>query len=283
MAAVAEIRPSPIAGIWYSTDEKALAAQIDAYLADAAVDDLEGEVVAVIAPHAGYVYSGRTAGHAFRTVLGRSVDLVAVVSPFHGYHPADVLTTRHRAYGTPLGAIPVDRQALQQLEAVLQQQAGELQLASLANDGEHSLEIELPFLQRALTGGFKLLPVMVRSLSPDVLLTLGHALAEVAKTRKTLLVASTDLSHFYPENIANVLDREMLNRMEAFSPEGVLDAEQRGQGFACGAGAVAAVLWAARFLGASQVKVLHHSTSGDETGDRRSVVGYGAAVVIKHK
>lgn len=282
MATVAEIRPSPIAGIWYSTDEKALAAQIDTYLADATVGDLEGEVIAVIAPHAGYIYSGRTAGYAFRAVQGNSFDLVAVVSPLHGYHSADVLTTRHRAYGTPLGVIPVDRQALQQLEAVLQQQGGRLQLASLANDGEHSLEIELPFLQRALTGSFNLLPLMVRSLSPDVLLTLGHALAEVAKTRKTLLVASTDLSHFYPENIANALDREMLQQMEAFSPEGVLDAEQRGKGFACGAGAVAAILWAAKFLGASQVRILHHSTSGDETGDLRSVVGYGAAAVIKH-
>jgi AmmeMemoRadiSam system protein B len=172
-------------------------------------------------------------------------------------------------------------EAVRRLAAVLES-AGGLELATLANDGEHSLEIELPFLQRALSGNYQLLPVMVRSFSSEALLHLGRALADVAATKKTLLVASTDLSHFYPENTANALDREMLAQIEAFSPEGVLDAEQRGKGFACGAGAVAAVLWAAKFLGATSVQVLHHSTSAEETGDRRSVVGYGAAVVIKH-
>ncbi|MCD4671203.1 MAG: AmmeMemoRadiSam system protein B [Anaerolineaceae bacterium] len=277
---VAEIRPSPIAGIWYSADAKILAAQIDGFLADAAVEELDGELVAVIVPHAGYRYSGRTAGYAFHSMMGLSPELVVVVSPLHGYHPADVLTTRHRAYGTPLGTIKVGQDALRGLKAAYKNANGE-DLATLANDDEHSLEIELPFLQRALAGDFQLLPVMVRSVSPAVLLELGRSLASVAKGKKTLLVASTDLSHFYPEKIANELDREMLAQIEAFSPDGVLDAERRGTGFACGAGAVAAVLWAAKFLGANKVKVLHYSTSADETGDRRSVVGYGAAVVLK--
>lgn len=277
---VAEIRPSSIAGIWYSADAKTLAAQIDGFLADAAAEELDGELVAVIAPHAGYRYSGRTAGHAFHSMMGLSPELVVVVSPLHGYHPADVLTTRHKAYGTPLGTIKVDQDALRGLKAAYKNANGE-ELAMLANDDEHSLEIELPFLQRALAGDFQLLPVMVRSVSPEVLLELGRSLASVAKGKKTLLVASTDLSHFYPEKIANELDREMLAQIEAFSPDGVLDAERRGTGFACGAGAVAAVLWAAKFLGANKVKVLHYSTSADETGDRRSVVGYGAAVVLK--
>jgi len=281
MAAVAKIRPSPIAGIWYPADAKKLAGQIDRFLLEAATaDELEGEPVAVIAPHAGYRYSGATAGHAFHSVVGRSFDLVVVVSPLHGYHSAEVLTTSHKAYGTPLGTIEVDQDALRGLMSSYKQTTG-LDLTALANDGEHSLEIELPFLQRAVNGDFKLLPVMVRSVSPHVLLGLGRSLAAVAKGRKTLLVASTDLSHFYPEKTANALDRVMLGQIEAFSPDGVLDAEQRGTGFACGAGAVAAVLWTSRFLGADKVKLLHYSTSAEETGDRRSVVGYGAAVVLK--
>lgn len=280
MGSLSEVRPSPIAGIWYSADPDTLASQIDGYLADAVVDDLEGEVVALIAPHAGFRYSGRTAGHAFRCVMGASPQLVAVVSPLHGYHPAEILTSGHRAYATPLGTIPVDQAAQQTLQASLAN-AGLEMPAHITNDGEHSLEIELPFLQRALAPGFDLLPVMVRSLSADVLLELGRALAAVAKQKDTLLVASTDLSHFYPEKTAKALDGEMLKRIEDFSPDGVLDAEKRGIGFACGAGAVSAVLWAARFLGADTVKLLHHSTSADETGDRRSVVGYGAAAVLK--
>ena len=281
MAAVEKVRPSPIAGIWYSADAKKLAGQIDRFLLEAATaDELEGEPVAVIAPHAGYRYSGRTAGHAFHSVMGRSFDLVVVVSPLHGYHSAEVLTTGHKAYATPLGMIEVDQNALQGLMSSYEEATG-LNLTPLTNDGEHSLEIELPFLQRAVNGDFKLLPVMVRSISPHVLLGLGRSLAAVAKDRKTLLVASTDLSHFYPEKTAIALDRVMMGQIEAFSPDGVLDAEQRGTGFACGAGAVAAVLWASKFLGADKVKELHHSTSAEETGDRRSVVGYGAAVVFK--
>ena len=174
----------------------------------------------------------------------------------------------------------MDRTALQTLQDSLTD-AGAALPASITRDGEHSLEIELPFLQRALASDFKLLPVMVRSFSADVLLELGRALAVVARQQPTLLVASTDLSHFYPEKTAKALDGEMLSHIEDFSPDGVLGAEQRGTGFACGAGAVAAVLWAARFLGADRVKLLHYSTSADETGDRHSVVGYGAAAVLK--
>lgn len=281
MTATAKTRPSPIAGIWYPADATALAEQIDGFLLGAASEEqLEGEPVAVIAPHAGYRYSGRTAGYAFHSVMGHCYDLVVVVSPMHGYHPAEVLTTSHQAYATPLGTIEVEQGALQAMMSSYEESTG-LVVVPLANDGEHSLEIELPFLQRALSGPFKLLPLMVRSLSPHVLMGLGRSLAVVAKDRKTLLVASTDLSHFYPENTAAALDRVMMGHFEAFSPEGVLDAEQRGTGFACGAGAVAAVLWASGFLGANKVKLLHYSNSAEETGDRRSVVGYGAAVVLK--
>jgi AmmeMemoRadiSam system protein B len=282
MTAVAKVRPSPIAGLWYSANPEALASQIDAFLLEAAGDmqKISGEPVGVIAPHAGYRYSGRTAGYAFNSVMGKSYDLVVVVSPLHGYHPAEVVTTAHRSYATPLGEIEVDEGALQILERTYTDATG-LELAKLPNDGEHSLEIELPFLQRAVKGKFSLLPVMVRSFSPHVLLSLGQNLAEVVRTRRALLVASTDLSHFFPEKTAKSLDAVMLGQMEAFSPDGVLEAERLGTGFACGAGAVAAVLWASRFLGADKVELLHYSTSAEETGDRQSVVGYGAAVVLK--
>ncbi len=163
MTAAAKIRPSPIAGIWYPADAAKLAGQIDGFLLGAAeAEKLEGEPVAVIAPHAGYRYSGRTAGYAFHSVMGRSYDLVVVVSPLHGYHPAEVVTTSHRAYATPLGTIEVDQDALQVLMSSYEEATG-LDIDALANDGEHSLEIELPFLQRALTATFKLLPLMVRS------------------------------------------------------------------------------------------------------------------------
>jgi AmmeMemoRadiSam system protein B len=122
---------------------------------------------------------------------------------------------------------------------------------------------------------------MVRSQSMKVSEQLGLALAGCLRGKKALLVASTDLSHFYSQKEAVALDTEMLHRIEAFSPEQVFNAEQEAQGYACGLGALTAVLWAAKALGGLSVKVLRQATSGDVTGDYSSVVGYGAAVVLK--
>jgi len=154
-------------------------------------------------------------------------------------------------------------------------------LSPVARDPEHSLEIELPFLQRALKSEWKLLPVMVRALDPHISRGLGRALAQVLRNKNFALVASTDLSHFYNQNTALKYDHFMLDQIEAFDPDAVFDAERSGKGFACGLGAVTAVLWACHELGASKVKVLRHATSGDVTGDYSSVVGYGAAAILK--
>ena len=284
MAKIPDLRPSQIAGLWYEGDPQALTRQVDAFLSHARLPELKGEVVALIAPHAGHIYSGRTAGYAFRAVMGRSYNRVAVISPLHrGLYSDPLLTTAHQAYQTPLGAVPVDRPALDALETALQQQSG-LGLKAVSFDEEHSVEIELPFLQRALAGEFKLLPVMIHSQDPKVSAALGRALAQVIHSqpdKSTLLVASTDLSHFFTEEEAARLDNEMLRQIAAFSPEGVFEAEFSGKGSACGVAAVAAVLTAAKLLGGTRVEVLHHSTSGDVTGDHIQVVGYGAAVVLK--
>jgi AmmeMemoRadiSam system protein B len=271
-----DVRPSPIAGSWYEGNEKALARRVDDYLNNAQLPALDGEVVGVIAPHAGHVYSGAVAGCAFAALQGLQPDLVAVISPFHDFSNYALLTTAHDAYGTPLGNIEVDKAALAELSSHL-----DIPITPVFADREHSLEIELPFLQRALVGDFNLLPIMIRAQEVDVAKKLGLALATVLKDRNTLLVASTDLSHFYDQATANRLDAEMLRRFESFDPESIFEAEHTGKAFACGHAAVAAVLWSARELGADRVQVLRHSTSGDVTGDTSSVVGYGAAVVLK--
>ena len=206
---IADIRPSPIAGTWYSADPTRLARQVDAYLQAAVLPSLEGEVIGLISPHAGHRYSGRTAGYAFRAVQGQHFDLVAVISPLHGYFPGALLTTGHKAYSTPLGQVGVDPAAVSVLDEALQQ-VSNVKLDRIVNDSEHSLEILLPFLQRALEGKFQLLPVMVRSQSKAAARALGEALGRVLAGKRALLVASTDLSHFYPLEIAGQLDTAML-------------------------------------------------------------------------
>jgi hypothetical protein len=280
MNANLDVRPSPIAGQWYPGDPKRLSTSVDRYIQAAELPELDGEVVAIVTPHAGHIYSGPVAGYAFATLRGMKPDLVAVISPMHYPYNEPLLTTAHQAYSTPLGTIPVDATAVQNLDDLLDQTLG-YRLARVKRDREHSLEIELPFLQCVLDAPFQLLPVMVREQSHRATRLLGLCLAKTLAGRNALLVASTDLSHFYPLELANQLDAEMLRCIESFDPDAVIQAEEEGRGFACGRGALAAVLWAAKELGANTVKILKHATSGDITGDNSQVVGYGAAVVLR--
>lgn len=280
MQSTPDLRPSPIAGTWYEGKPEILKQSIDNYLDRANLPELPGEVIAVIAPHAGHRYSGAVAGYAFAALRGKRPDLVAVISPMHQPYGEPLITSSHEAYATPLGPVLIDESAINELNAILNMDLG-FGLSAVPRDSEHSLEIELPFLQRALAAEFKLLPVMVRAQDPRLSKGLGKALASVLRTKNYALVASTDLSHFYDQETALKLDREMLHRIESFSPEAVFEAERSGAGFACGHAAVAAVLWAAKGLGADTVKLLHYATSGDVTGDYSAVVGYGAAAILK--
>lgn len=271
-----DLRPSPIAGTWYEANPKTLAANIDSYLNKAQSPKVDGKIVAIIVPHAGHRYSGQVAGYAFAALQGLMPDLVVILSPYHSHAPFPLITTKHEAYSTPLGNIEVDQSAFTELQSNL-----DIPITPIANDKEHSLEIELPFLQRVLKNEFKLLPIMLHAQEPIVAKKLGHALAQTLQHKNALIVASTDLSHFYDQQTAKALDSEMLKRFESFNPESIFEAERTGKGFACGHAAVASMLWAARELGADEVQILKYATSGDITGDQSSVVGYGAGVVIR--
>lgn len=272
---MSNVRPSAIAGSWYPGKPDQLAKSVDAFLKDAAAPEVPGTLVGVVAPHAGHRYSGAVAAHAFKAMQGMEVDTIAVISPMHYSYDAPLLTTGHDAYETPLGEIPVDQEAMKEIRNGL-----DVPIKPIYDDPEHSLEIELPFLQRVFKA-FKLIPIMIRNDSASVCLALAKAIASALPGRRHLLVASSDLSHFYPQPVAKKYDTYMLAQVEAFDPLGVLQAEEEEKGFACGKGAIATVLAAAKQMGATGAKVVKHATSGDVTGDYSSVVGYGAAVIYK--
>jgi AmmeMemoRadiSam system protein B len=277
-----DVRPSPIAGHWYEGDPETLAHTVDEYLADAQLPKLDGDVMGVIAPHAGHRYSGPVAGYAFSALRGLRPDLVVLVGPMHHPHDEPLITSAHNAYSTPLGNVRVDRNAIDDLDVVLKTEVG-FGITPVSNDAEHSLEIELPFLQRIFQHDWSLLPIMVRSLDARISEVLGKALATVMRDKNVVFVASTDLSHFFKQETALTYDRAMLSEIEAFNPDGAFDLDRTRKGFACGLGAFTAVLWACRKLGADKVKVLRHATSANVTGDYSSVVGYGAAAILKSK
>ncbi|GIW02172.1 AmmeMemoRadiSam system protein B [Roseiflexus sp.] len=272
-----DIRPSPIAGSWYPSNPARLRRAIEQYLAQATPPGLSGRVWGLLAPHAGLRYSGPVAAWAFACIRGSTPDIIVIVSPWHRGGDTPLITTGHAAYETPLGVVEVDADAIVQLDAALCAHAG-YGLARRRYDDEHAIEIELPFLQCVL-GSFRLLPVMMADQRTTTAAALGAALAETVRGRDVLLIASSDLSHYEPASVAHRLDAELLRRVAAFDPDAVIAAESEGAGYACGSGAIAAVLWACRDFGADQVTIVRYGTSGDVEPDAPWVVGYGAAAI----
>ncbi len=273
-------RPSPIAGRWYPADPEALARSVDGYLEAASLPPLAGEVIGVIAPHAGLRYSGPVAGHAFAALRNRDPELVVLLGPFHYPAPHPLLTPDHDGYLTPLGGVPIDSRAVRALDDFLQIELG-LGLHRLPQDPEHSLEMELPFLQRSLTHEVPIVPLMLADQSEMVCRALARGLVRILRGRDCVLVASTDLSHYLPHEITLRHDQILIEKISAFDPVGVLQARAEGVPLACGPGAVATMLWTAKEHGAEQVQILHYATSGGATGDLQSVVGYCAAAIIR--
>lgn len=270
-----DVRKSPIAGSWYPGTPEALARDVDRYLNQVPAQTIPGVLVGLIVPHAGYMYSGPVAAYAYKLLEKRSFDVVAVVSPSHrAYYRGNAITEK-RYYWTPLGTVPVDEELVTAL-------ARHAPVTRVPQDQEHSLEIQLPFLQRTLAEGWTLLPVMMgadHSLAASQVL--GTGLAAVLKDRRALLVASTDLSHFHNEATAHRLDQMVLDRVNAFDPEGLAEALAANRCEACGGGPVVAVMLAAQALGATEARVLRYATSADVTGDRSNVVGYMAAALTR--
>jgi AmmeMemoRadiSam system protein B len=272
-----DVRPSSIARRWYPGDRQTLARDLDHYLDAVQPQAPRGALWGIVAPHAGLRYSGPVAAWAYACLRGIRPQLVAVVGPMHSRARAPLLTTAHEAYATPFGMVVVDMPAVHQLDHALRARLG-YGLTPVRNDTEHAIEVELPFLQHLL-GTFHLLPVMLRDQRADVAEALGHALAATLRGRHALLVASSDLSHHYPQARARELDAVLLGRLEAFDPAGLIAESLAVERGACGAAAIAAVLWGARDLGADKATVLRYGTSGDVAGEHNAVVGYGAAVL----
>ncbi|MGQ9839354.1 MAG: AmmeMemoRadiSam system protein B [Anaerolineae bacterium] len=278
------VRPSAIAGTWYPGSESALRRTVEGYLSAVVPQSLPGPVVALVAPHAGYAYSGPTAAHAYAQVRGASFTRVVLFGPLHrpiwGSRLGAFMVPTETAYRTPLGDVAVDRAFIERL-------AERINLTPVRGDQEHSLEIELPFLQVVL-GPFQLVPVMFGEHIgdpgvPTRLDSLATALATLWDER-TLIVISTDLTHL--ENYAEVvrIDRRLVELVAAFDVDGLARALATEEVQACGATGLVAGLRTAQKVGAKGARVLKYSTSGDVTGDKRPgvyTVGYLAAVVYR--
>ena len=268
------IRPAAVAGRWYPGSAAALTRAVDGYLSRAR-SDAAGRfdaLIAVIAPHAGLMYSGPVAAHAYRLLPGRAFDVIVLVGPSHFVGFDGVAVYPSGGFETPLGVVPVDEAC-----------AADLMRASpivcehtSAHAREHSLEMQLPFVQR-LAPAARIVPLVMGVQSAETARQLGDALGTVLRGRKALLVASTDLSHYHDRRTAARLDAVVIDHVTRFDAEGLQRALDARPEHACGGGPTVAVMRGARLLGADEASVLNYADSGDVSGDKSSVVGYMAA------
>lgn len=277
-----DIRPSPIAGKWYSGNRKILAAEIDSLIRQTNLPVIQEKPIGLIVPHAGHVYSGAVAAAGYSAVKAEKPEVVILLSPSHRFAMHPLLVSGHDAYATPLGNLMIDRQGVDLISAHLERQ-NSLAILPVQRDQEHAIEIQIPFLQRIYTHAYRFIPIMIANQSLSIIECLARVIADLFKEVPTLLIASTDLSHFFPEEEANRLDQNMLNAMMTFSTKDMYLLEQTGEGSACGVGAAAAVLEVCKNWGANHSQMLRYATSGEVTGDKSSVVGYGTILITADK
>jgi AmmeMemoRadiSam system protein B len=270
------IRKAAVAGTWYPGTAPALAAAVDGYLAGVggeAAGHLT-ELVALIAPHAGLMYSGPVAAHAYRQLRDRPVGLVVLVGPSHFLGFDGVSMYRAGGFETPLGIADIDEECASAIMAA----APIVHERAAAHAREHSLEMQLPFLKRVAPAA-RIVPLIVGRQTAETARALGDALGAVLKGRNALLVASTDLSHYHDAATAARLDGVVIDHVSRFDADGLQRALDAGPEHACGGGPTVAVMRAARHLGARDAVILRYADSGDVSGDKSAVVGYLAAAL----
>jgi AmmeMemoRadiSam system protein B len=274
-------RRAAFAGTWYPGDSKALAAFVDRCLVPASVPFTD--IVAIVSPHAGLMYSGAVAGRGYASLqasLNRarepgssSPQVVVLVGPSHSVAFDGTALDPSSVFETPLGSL---RNDLALVERLATHSGIHVNVAVHAR--EHSLELQLPFLARVLPDVPVVLALMGRQSRPDAD-RLARTLTEVLHDRHALLVASSDLSHYHDRQTASRLDAVVIHRIERFDPDGLQAALEQFPHHACGGGPVVAVMRAARALGATTSHVLQYADSGDVSGELERVVGYVSAAL----
>jgi MEMO1 family protein len=271
------VRKAAVAGTWYPGSASGVRAEVESCLAVVPALAFSGRLVGLISPHAGLRYSGVVAAHAYALLRGRTDLSVILVGPSHRAAFEGLAVFAHGAFETPLGRAPVDEELADRLLAA----HSFMRDLPQPHQGEHSLEMQLPFLQH-LVPGLRIVPILMSRQGSEEVQALATALASALAGREAiLLVASTDLSHYHPAPMANELDAAVVGDVRDFDADGLWARLCRSPGHACGGGPLAAVMKSARSLGADRSHVLRYADSGDfGEQDKTSVVGYLAAALL---
>ncbi len=266
-----ELRRAAVAGSWYPSDPDTLAREIDRYL-EAADAPPAGEPLAIVAPHAGLMYSGPIAAHAYNLLRGRAIDVAVLVGPSHFVDFEGVAIYERGAFETPFGHVPIAEDCAAAVASASQR----VKPHPIAHVREHSLEMQLPFLKRVLPD-IAIVPLVMGHQGRETANDLGEAIATAVKGRRAVLVASTDLSHYQKSAVAAKLDGKVIQEVRRFDADGLMTLLEQFPQHACGGGPTVSVMRAAQQLGVRDARVLKYGDSGDVSGDKDAVVGYLAA------
>ncbi|MEO9295925.1 MAG: MEMO1 family protein [Nitrososphaera sp.] len=284
MSSKATNRPPAVAGMFYPASSSELQLAIDQSFRDTKFGPgmpppalAKKRIYGIVSPHAGYVYSGAVAANGFYQISSSDFDTVVMVGPNHYGIGSGVATMRSGTWETPLGQVPVN----EEWAAEIARKSGILDFDDFAHSRDHCLEVQLPFLQYTRKK-FSIVPIVLIMQDIDTAFDLGKAMADTVAERdeEAMLIASSDLTHYEPNETAHRKDMDLINAMLTLDVAKFYSVLERMDVSACGYGAIASVMVAAKSLGATRGELLKYATSGDVTGDTDAVVGYSSVAFV---
>ncbi len=270
------VRRSVVAGTWYPGEPSMLQKTIKDYFDNVGDNRVEGRVVGLISPHAGYTFSGQVAAYGYKQIAGSSFDVVVLIGPIHQMLFGKYLISSADCYETPLGRVSIEKKLVEQLK-------DQIEITEVGSENEHSIEIQLPFLQVALKD-FSILPIMVGLIDPYGVDDIVMSLSNVLKDKNFLLVASSDLHHISDYREVEKRDEELISALSRFDYEEIMDVLSRPDSTVCGRVPIAITISVAKRMGADRLHVLSHTNSAEITGQRipgQYTVGYLSAAIVK--
>jgi len=267
------IRKPAVAGMFYPADKESVRAMLKQFFNSAEVKIDYSKICGIIAPHAGYIYSGQTAAYAYKSVLNKEFKNVVVISPSHREYFAGNSIFEGDYYSTPLGSIKINKELA---EAIIENSRTVFS-GMAGHRGEHAIEVQLPFLQYAI-GNFELVPIVMGDQREEFIEDLSLVLRKVVDN-DTLIVASSDLSHYYPKEVARRLDQVVINDINNNNSNALKEHLKKNACEACGGGPMVVALNALATRGCQKSTVVNYSDSGDISGDNNQVVGYMSAII----
>ncbi|MDP8262606.1 MAG: AmmeMemoRadiSam system protein B [Candidatus Ancaeobacter aquaticus] len=275
-----KVRYPAVAGAFYPYNKERLTKIIDGYLDNVGEPKIKGAVVGVVAPHAGYAYSGQIAAYAFKPLQGKSYDTVVILGPNHTvYGFSDISVYKEGMFKTPLGMAHIDEDFTKK---IIDSDPEKFVYEPDLHRKEHAIEVEIPFLQHVLKGDFKIVPVVMGDYSRETVEKLAHAIMKASVGKKVLIVASCDLSHDKDYKTACAMDKKAVDTIAGLDLDALESYGKNRKTEMCGYGPVMILMYIAKSEGVSKGTVMKYANSGDVTGDKSGrIVGYASIVFSK--